>query len=298
MFTKSFSLTILGLCLAQTIYAANDTSENETEKSNARAYRAHLLSFVWPDKMSSEQINYQNIYQLDNIQRFTNEEDAIQSTSIMDTIQQEIDVATEPNPFLKYQALMDRRVTILSNQTWPMIFEEQGSVVFEDFHSKQLFDGYPELTGQLKVKLGRYLETEIKYQHFIFDSFTAPVRETNQAQSNIFDELDPLEGIDPFNKTTSEEKVIQLYEPALILAFTAERKTASKKLNYLDHPIIGSLLYFEPISVNDAEHELMLQALTEEEMVRDAEASMRVEPEESLDILLNQSEFNKPLEQN
>lgn len=296
MFIKSFSLTILGLCLAQTIYAADVLPTNEPEKSNARAYRAHLLSFVWPDKMSSEQVNYQNIYQLDNIKRFANEEDAIQSTSIMDSTTQGLDVTTEPNPFLQYQALMDRRVTILSNQTWPMIFEEQGSVVLEDFHSKQLFDGYPELTGKMKVKLGRYLETEIQYQHFIFDSFTAPVEQINQTKGIIFDELDPFEESDLFNEITPEEKVIQLYEPALVLSFTAERKTASKKLNYLDHPIIGSLLYFEPISVDDAEHELMLQALTEEEMVRDAEASISIEPEESLDILLNQSELNKPPE--
>ena len=298
MFIKSLSLSILGLCLAQIALAADDASVDEPEKSNARAYRAHLLSFIWSDKMSSEQVNYQNIYQLDNIQRFTNEEDAIQSASIIDSVEQELDETSEPNPFLQYQAKMGKRVTILSNQTWPMIFEEQGSVVFEDFHSKQLFDGYPELVGKVQVKLGRYLETKVQYQHFLFDSFTAPVTQTNQTQSIIFDELDPFDQVDPFNPIQPEEKIIKLYEPALVLSFNLERKTASKKLNYLDHPIIGSLLYFEPISVDDAEHELMLQALTEEEMVRDAEASINLEPLESLDNLLNQSELNNPLEKN
>jgi len=298
MFIKSLSLSILGLCLAQIALAADDASADEPEKSNARAYRAHLLSFIWSDKMSSEQVNYQNIYLLDNIQRFTNEEDAIQSASIIDSVEQELDETSEPNPFLQYQAKMGKRVTILSNQTWPMIFEEQGSVVFEDFHSKQLFDGYPELVGKVQVKLGRYLETKVQYQHFLFDSFTAPVTQTNQTQSIIFDELDPFDQVDPFNPIQPEEKIIKLYEPALVLSFNLERKTASKKLNYLDHPIIGSLLYFEPISVDDAEHELMLQALTEEEMVRDAEASINLEPQESLDNLLNQSELNNPLEKN
>jgi len=286
MFIKPLSLSILGLCLAQIALAADDASIDEPEKSNARAYRAHLLSFIWSDKMSSEQVNYQNIYQLDNIQRLTNEEDAIQSASIIDSVEQELDETSEPNPFLQYQAKMGKRVTILSNQTWPMIFEEQGSVVFEDFHSKQLFDGYPELVGKVQVKL------------VLFDSFTAPLTQTNQTQSIIFDELDPFDQVDPFNPTHPEEKIIKLYEPALVLSFNLERKTASKKLNYLDHPIIGSLLYFEPISVDDAEHELMLQALTEEEMVRDAEASINLEPQESLDNLLNQSELNNSLEKN
>ncbi len=282
MLIKPLHLTLLFLCLVQGIHAAEQTIE--PVKSNARAYRAHLMSFIWPSKLSSEQVDYQNIYQLDNIQRFQNEDEAKQSASIFD--KKPLEESELINPFYQYQALIDNKVTVLSNQTWPMIFEEQGSVNFANFHSQSLFDGYPELTGQIQVKLGRYLETEINYKHFLFDSFTAlEKKETLPINSLIFDELDPFFVKPPL----AEERIIQLYEPALLLAFDVQRKTASKKLNYLDHPIIGSLLYFEPISVDDAEHELMLQALTEEEIVRDAEASISIEIEtdETKPILLN-----------
>ncbi|GEM_PF-1080951 len=282
MSIKPLTLTLFCLCFIQEIHAAE--SITEPEKSNARAYRAHLISFIWPSNLSSEQIDYQNIYQLDNIQRFQNEDEAKQSASIFD--KKALEESEVINPFYQYQALIDNKVTVLSNQTWPMIFEEQGSVNFANFHSQNLFDGYPELTGQIQVKLGRYLETEINYKHFLFDSFTAIAKEETPPINNlIFDDLDPF-----FEKTDeTETKVIKLYEPALLLAFDVQRKTASKKLNYLDHPIIGSLLYFEPISVDDAEHELMLQALTEEEIVRDAEASISIdiETDETKPILLN-----------
>jgi hypothetical protein len=29
-------------------------------------------------------------------------------------------------------------------------------------------------------------------------------------------------------------------------------KTASKKLNYIDHPVIGTLIYFEPLDLEEA----------------------------------------------
>lgn len=282
MLFKTLPLTLCLLLLMQETQAAEQVTE--PVKSNARAYRAHLMSFIWPSDLTSEQVDYQNIYQLDNIQRFENEEEAKQSASILD--QKPISENEETNPFYQYQTLINKKVTVLSNQTWPMIFEEQGSVNFANFHSQTLFDGYPELTGQIQVKLGRYLETEINYKHFLFDSFTTLKKEDTTPINNfIFDELDPFFE----NEEVSEEKIIRLYEPALLLAFDIKRKTASKKLNYLDHPIIGSLLYFEPISVDDAEHELMLQALTEEEIVRDAETGINFEKvtDEANLILLN-----------
>lgn len=282
MLFKTLPLTLCLLLLMQETQAAEQVTE--PVKSNARAYRAHLMSFIWPSDLTSEQVDYQNIYQLDNIQRFENEEEAKQSASILD--QKPISENEETNPFYQYQTLINKKVTVLSNQTWPMIFEEQGSVNFANFHSQTLFDGYPELTGQIQVKLGRYLETEINYKHFLFDSFTTLKKvDTTPINNFIFDELDPFFE----NEEVSEEKIIRLYEPALLLAFDIKRKTASKKLNYLDHPIIGSLLYFEPISVDDAEHELMLQALTEEEIVRDAETGINFEKvtDEANLILLN-----------
>lgn len=283
MLIKSLSFTLLSLCLAQGLSAADEPAV-EQEKSNARAYRAHLLSFIWPEKMSSEQIDYQNIYDIEGIPRFLNEEDAIQSASIMDKTALDSELTENVNPFYQYQELVGKKVEVLVNQTWPMVFEEQGSVNIAEFHSPKRFDGYPELTGQISIKLGRYLETEIDYKHYLFDSFSAPVQEEvteENIDGLIFDELDPFEEL-----PATEKKTVKLYEPALLLSFTSKRKTASKKLNYLDHPIIGSLLYFEPISVDDAEHELMLQALTEEEMVRDAEASISLEPEENSTIFL------------
>lgn len=284
MSIKPLFYPLLCFFLVQNTFAADESTSAEPEKSNARAYRAHLLSFIWPSKMSSEQVDYQNIYQIDDILRFKDAEEAQLSTSIIDLTQTEID--EEINPFAQYQALIDNKVTILSNQTWPMIFEEQGSINFAAFHSESLFDGYPELTGQFQVKLGRYLETRISYQHYLFDSFTAQVPEKTAESSSIFDDLDPIdEELDTFfGDELEDKKVIKLYEPALLLAFEVERKTASKKLNYLDHPIIGSLLYFEPISVDDAEHELMLQALTEEDIVRDAEASISFDSEEEVNL--------------
>ena len=276
MLIKPPYFLLLCLCLTSSAMAANQTVESE-EKSNARAYRAHLMSFIWPSKLSSELINYQNIYELDDIQRFDKEEAARQSTSVLalDNLQAD----EELNPFIQYQAQLGKKVEILSNQTWPMIFEDQGSISFADFHSQKLLDGYPELSGQIQVKLGRYLETSIEYKHYLFDSFTAPIIEEKNINNLIFDELDPFE-----EEIKEEVKTVKLYEPGLVLNVNIERKTASKKLNYLDHPIIGSLLYFEPISVDVAEHELMLQALTEEEIVRDAEASISTEEDELLPV--------------
>ena len=274
MSIQHLTLALVSLVLS-TGLVAQDQDTQEQEKSNARAYRAHLLTFTWSDKMSSEQIDYENIYQLDEIQRFESDEDAILSSSIIHDVNP--DQGEEINPFTQYQALIKRRVTILSNQTWPMIFEDQGSVNFAEFHSDKILDGYPELTGQIEVKLGRYLETKVQYQHYLFDTFTTQVKAPEPVNSSlIFDELDPF--LD--ETTATQTQTVQLFEPALVLRFEVERKTASKKLNYLDHPTIGSLLYFEPISVDDAEHELMLQALTEEEMVRDAEASISLDAEE------------------
>lgn len=274
MSIQHLTLALISLVISTGIFA-EDKETQEAEKSNARAYRAHLLTFTWSDKMSSEQINYENIYQLEDIQRFENDEDAILSSSIINKTS--ANEGEEINPFAQYQALIKRRVNILSNQTWPMIFEDQGSINFAEFHSDNILDGYPELTGQIQVKLGRYLETKVQYQHYLFDTFTTQIKEPETINNSlIFDELDPFLDSPDITKT----ETVQLFEPALVLRFEVERKTASKKLNYLDHPTVGSLLYFEPISVDDAEHELMLQALTEEEMVRDAEASISLEAEE------------------
>ena len=54
------------------------------------------------------------------------------------------------------------------------------------------------------------------------------------------------------------------FEPALVLTLNQSNKTASKKVNYLDHPTIGTLLYFEPIELEDAIEKIALQTVAPE----------------------------------
>jgi len=271
-------IKILFSLLTAVLIANQVTAEELKKTSNARAYRAHLMTFIWPEKSSNEKIDYANIYDLADIKRFSDKQQNQQSdANVGFSFGIGIGEPKTVNPFDRYQEKLSKEITILSNQMWPMIFEEQGSTVEKRFYSGESLDGYPVLLGDIQIKLGRYLETEINYQHYLFDSFSVPsIFGTESSTSNqthllsipmLSNAVTSFSNIEENNNTFSKIPTVDLYQPASVLAIKLEHKTASKKLNYLDHPIIGSLLYFEPISLEDAEQEIMLDQIRKENIL-------------------------------
>lgn len=245
------------LCASALNYAHGETDTTESDKSNARAYSAHLMVFQWPDAFHSEQINWKSLYSLEGIPQYPTpspeDESGTQAASIgaLNTV------------FADYQHQVERRAHLLVNESWTLIFDDRGSEVEKYFHSSPLKDGYAELDGSIHIKLGRYLESEIQYRHFLFDSFTVPQTASEEILENP--EASP---------TTS----IRHFEPALVLELNQSNKTASKQLNYLDHPILGTLLYFEPMDLEKAEEQLTLEALMEKGEIRDSEVDKTSHP--------------------
>lgn len=263
-------LTLLSL----TSYTVAETAD---QPSTARAYRAHLMTFIWPEDSTSEKVDYQLLEEPTEIQRLPSPPQEQEDDNFGFSFGIGIGAPQPINPFEDYQKKLSKEVTILSNQMWPMIFEEQGSIVERNFHSEELLDGYPLLIGDISIKLGRYLETDIHYLHYQFNSYTVPdlfgkAQKNNDSHLKSLSSIPVLSGaINAFNATNSENNArirvptAELHQPAAVLSLDFSHKTASKKLNYLDHPIIGSLLYFEPISLEEAEQEMMLNQIREEE---------------------------------
>jgi len=234
---KALIITLLSLTAVSTSLFADD---GEINPDTARAYEGYLVTFMWPEDQSSEQLDYKNILTTESLLRFTPSDES------------KIDVTSEtnqPTPFGDIEGTLGRHVKILANQKWTLIFNHPGDTINKTFYSEQEKDGYPELTGSITVKLGRYLESNIRYQHYLFDSFTQPTNTQNQ----------PLQQNEP--KTQAEFKE---FDPSLVLTITQRNKTASKKMNYLDHPTIGTLLYFEPIELEEAMEKIALQSMTPE----------------------------------
>ncbi|TBR44988.1 hypothetical protein CBF23_000340 [Marinomonas agarivorans] len=236
------------------------------------------MTFLWPEESSSEKIVYDSITDLDSLPHFSTPPKKIENNDGF-SFGIGIGAPKTKNPFDDYKKKLGKKVTILTNETWPMIFAQRSSTVEQSFYSNVLLNGYPTLQGNIKVTLGRYLETEIHYQHYLFDSFSVPAlfslgeSKAGKNTNSILHQTAPIlsNAAIALNEDNAEAPTIMLHQPTSILKLAVERKTASKKLNYLDHPIIGSLLYFEPIKVEEAEQEIMLKEI-EEELSNELEA--------------------------
>lgn len=240
---KTLIISLLSLTLLNTRLFADD---GEINTDTARAYEAHLVTFMWPEGQSSEQINYKNVLSTGNLLRLTKgEEDKLSTTSS----------TSGSTPFGNIEERLGGHVKILANQQWTLIFNHPGDTISKTFHSEQEKDGYPELTGSISVKLGRYLESDIRYQHYLFDSFTQPNTQGQSGKGSFFSQG---------RNTLDTEPEFKEFDPALVLALNQRNKTASKKVNYLDHPTIGTLLYFEPIELEDAMDKIALLSMMPE----------------------------------
>lgn len=239
---KPLIVIFLSLALLNTQLFAED---GEINPDTARAYEAYMVTFQWPDALTSEQVNYKSILSTDNLIRLTGDEKSTDNNA-------------QPTPFGNVEARLGKNVTILANKKWTLIFRFPGDTIKKSFHSIQEKDGYPELTGNIAIKLGRYLESDIQYKHYLFDSFTQPNIAPEQDNQNATNR--------PFfsQSTTEPQPEFKEFEPALVLKLNQSNKTASKKVNYLDHPTIGTLIYFEPIELEDAIEKVAAQSVTPE----------------------------------
>ena len=246
---KALTPIFLSLSLLSTPLFADDGDINP---DTARAYQGYMLTFLWPEGQSSEHIDYKNVFTVDNLIRLPKESDE-ENISVTNN---EASASSESTPFDNMEQKLDRRVTILANEKWTLIFKAPGDTIKKQFTSKQVKDGYPELTGDIAIKLGRYLESDIHYKHYLFDSFTQPEIDpetVNNNESNLFSQ-----------DTGNTKSDVKAFEPALVLQLHQSNRTASKKVNYLDHPTIGTLLYFHPIELEDAMAAIALETMTPE----------------------------------
>ncbi|ETX09739.1 hypothetical protein MUS1_05960 [Marinomonas ushuaiensis DSM 15871] len=260
---KARILTFLSLTLLSSQLLADDSQINP---DTARAYQGYLLTFIWPENQSTEQVKYKEIVSTENLIRFVKPESG---TSYLDGAESstptEDKAETTPTPFDKFKKQLDGHVKVLSNQQWTLIFKDSGDTIKKTFHSEQEKDGHPELIGEIAIKLGRYLESDIRYQHYLFDRAT-------QSEIAEVETIEPPSGVTNafFSTPIIEPELIEPqpelkeFKPSLILTLEQDNKTASKKLNYLDHPTIGTLLYFEPIDLEEAMEKIALQSMTPE----------------------------------
>ncbi|BFM47882.1 hypothetical protein [Marinomonas sp. THO17] len=256
---KKLTLILLALLsISGRSYALDEPIDPDT----ARAYEAYLVTFIWPEDKTSEQIDYKNILTTEGLLRFT---DATPDEQIDDeqVNQDELEltkIAPEglAEPFANIAEKLGKQVRILSNQQWTLIFKRPGDVIEKTFYSEEVKDGYPELTADIQIKLGRYLESDIHYEHFLFDSFTQPDKSffaTDTTSPSFFSSA---------ADNTTEHQDLKAFEPALVLKLNMHNKTASKKLNYLDHPTIGTLLFFQPLNLEEAVEKITLQTISPE----------------------------------
>ncbi|RBO83796.1 hypothetical protein [Marinomonas aquiplantarum] len=271
---KKLALTLFTLLF---ISSPSQAIDEPIDPDTARAYEGYIVTFIWPDDQTSEQIDYKNILSTEGLLRL--EEAPIDASTSTEDTPTDVTQNTEneptsqpglPEPFVKIAEKLGRNVRILSNQQWTLIFRHPGDTIEKSFHSEEIKDGYPELTGDIRIKLGRYLESDIQYKHFLFDSFTQPDTslpvEENQ-NSLFFSSKEPNK--EPSKEHNQEAELtrsgdLKAFEPALVLTLDMRNKTASKKLNYLDHPTIGSLLYFQPLDLEEAVEKIALKTMSPE----------------------------------
>ncbi len=197
-------------------------NHQKVDSDTARAYQAYLLTFIWPSYASNERINYQNINDSNTLPRYSIKQNDSSNLKTADI---------EPLfiPFTSFKNRIAAHVSILVNQTWTLIFNHVGDAINQTFHSQPNSAGYPNFTGSINIRLGHFLESKIQYKQYLFTPIPNATA-TNQ------------------NTESSEQNLI----PTQVLNLIQENKTASRKLNYIDHPIIGTLLYFEPMKLKVA----------------------------------------------
>ncbi|MCW4629946.1 MULTISPECIES: CsiV family protein [Marinomonas] len=212
------SLTLL----TSGVYAA----DNRFDPNTAKAYEAYVVTFMWPEGQSSEQVSYKNILPTDRLVRFPAPNDVAGNT-------------LNSNQASPFGNRLGRQVKILANQKWTLIFKQPGDTINKSFVSQQNVNGYPVLTGNIAITLGRYLESDIRYQHYLF----------GRAQQTASTPQDKNSTPQPIAPTTASSAEVT---PTSVLKLRQNNRTASKKVNYLDHPTIGTLIYFEPIELEQA----------------------------------------------
>ncbi|TPE51286.1 hypothetical protein FJM67_09595 [Maribrevibacterium harenarium] len=261
---KSLAICSLSLTLAMPVFSL---SLEEFNPDTARAYQAHIVAFKWPDRYSSEHIEYQNIENLFDVKRFDDSptlDDASTATQPPtsqsqlqsgELLEESILPPESIQEFRDYISQIKRRANLLVDETETIIFKATGSKLELEFHSAPLYDGFAELTGKATIALGRYLQTDLSYKHYLFDSFTVPPRVENEAtfaqvQIGATDSVAAPEPDE--NQPEAQPVLVKQFEPALVLDIQISNRTASGKLNYLDHPVIGTLIYFEPLELDYA----------------------------------------------
>ncbi|WP_394180116.1 hypothetical protein [Marinomonas posidonica] len=263
---KKLAFTLFTLLF---ISSQSQAIDEPIDPDTARAYEGYIVTFIWPDDQTSEQIDYKNILTTEGLFRLaetmTDASATTQETPTNVTENEVTEPASQPGlpePLVKIAAKLGQHVRILSNQQWTLIFRHPGDTIEKSFHSDEIKDGYPELTGDIHIKLGRYLESDIQYKHFLFDSFTQP-----DASLPIDENQNRLFFSNQESNQASEQantKDLKAFEPALVLTLDIHNKTASKKLNYLDHPTIGTLLYFQPLALEEAVEKIVLKTMSPE----------------------------------
>lgn len=225
-------LLTVGLAVTSLYVQSATPNLDNIDPDKARAYRAYLMTFIWPNNMSTEDVEYDHVLAVDNIPQFSNGSNSSNSP------------LTEDSPFSQFQKTFSARTHILTSNQWTLIFPDKGTSISETFHSDTLNQGYSEFTGSVRFTLGRYLESKLEYQHYLFNSYAEDDLSSPSYTLVISDD-----SMDTENATLMP---MQSFGPTEVLKLSLTNKTASKKLNYLDHPIIGTLLYFEPIELEQA----------------------------------------------
>jgi hypothetical protein len=232
---KALIVTFISLVLLNTALYAE---ENDFSPNSAKAYEVYVVTFMWPEGQSSEQVSYKNILSTDRLVRFPAANDGAGNSRSN----------SQASPFGNIERRLGRQVKILANQKWTLLFKRPGDTINKSFVSQQNENGYPVLTGNITITLGRYLESDIRYQHYLFGR-------TQQTAAALQDKNSPAS---PMLLSTTDATELT---PTMVLKLHQTNRTASKKVNYLDHPTIGTLLYFEPIEVEQA---MAFQATTPE----------------------------------
>lgn len=231
---KSLSLFLIGLTVSSYVQAASPNYGN-IDPSKARAYQAYVMTFAWPEGTSSEQLKYEPVSSPDNLQRFSPDSNYASKGG--------------SSAFDKFRNAVGSRTRMLSYNSWTLIFPDTGRSITQTFHSNSLQNGYSDFVGSVTFTLGRYLESNLDYRHYRFDQAPSVSQELN---SNITNVGSPqpiaLGGMNSVNTAYAGG----FGSPTKVMSLHFENRTASQKLNYIDHPMIGTLIYFEPLGIEDA----------------------------------------------
>ncbi|SBS30415.1 hypothetical protein MSP8887_02662 [Marinomonas spartinae] len=235
---RYYILLLTLISLSTPLFAAGSDDINP---DTARAYQAYLLTFMWPSYASSEQITYQKVKDPSALPQYP-----VDASNSADGSSKGADIEPLYVPFDGFKNKIAPHAPVLINKKWILIFDKRGDVIHESFHSDTNTNGYPELTGTISIRYAHYLETDIKYHHYLFTPLPEATSPDGASDNNT--------DLQSNNQTVAGQANTQPLGPmpTQVLNVELKNKTASKKLNYLDHPLIGTLLYFEPMKLDDA----------------------------------------------